>query len=66
METYTLLRQFADSWALLAMTLGFVGIVLWTLRPGARALHRDTARIPLRNDRLPDSDPAAGDRSTER
>lgn len=76
MDTYTLLRQIADSWVLLAMMLLFIGIVLWTLRPGARALHRDTARIPLRNDRLPGADrcadrcanrePAATDRSTER
>jgi cytochrome c oxidase cbb3-type subunit IV len=71
MDTYTFLRQFADSWALLAMMLGFLGIVLWTLRPGSRALHRDTARIPLRNDRLPGTQPAAdslagSDRSTDR
>ncbi len=66
MDTYTLLRHFADSWALLAMMLAFLAVVLWALRPGSRALHRDTAQIPLRNDRLPESDPAAGDRSTER
>ncbi len=55
MDTYTLLRHFADSWVLLAMMLVFVGIVLWTLRPGSGASHRDTAEIPLRNDRLPES-----------
>ena len=54
METYSILRQFADSWALLAMFLFFVGVVLWTLRPGSRAVHDDQAQIPLRNDRLED------------
>lgn len=50
METYTALRAFADSWGLLAMTVTFVGIVLWTLRPGSRATHDEIARIPLRDD----------------
>lgn len=31
METYTALRQFADSWVLLAMTLFFLGVVLRSL-----------------------------------
>ena len=54
METYTVLRAFADSWMLLAMTLFFVGMILWTLRPGSRAKHQDLANIPLRNDSLED------------
>ena len=44
MDTYTVLRQFADSWMLVAMTAIFVGIVLFALRPGSRA------NIPLRDD----------------
>ena len=36
METYTAMRHFADSWGLLAMTIFFVGVVLFTFRPGAR------------------------------
>ena len=54
METYSLLRQFADSWMLLAMMLLFLGIVVWTFRPGSRARHDDIAQIPLRNDKLED------------
>lgn len=50
MDTYTALRHFADSWGLLAMTVLFVGIVLYTLRPGSRKLHDDLANLPLRND----------------
>ncbi|WP_158966770.1 cbb3-type cytochrome c oxidase subunit 3 [Chachezhania sediminis] len=49
MEKYTFLRQFADSWMLLALFLFFVGVVLWVLRPGSSATYRDTAAIPLRN-----------------
>lgn len=56
METYTFLRELADSWALLAMTLFFLGVVGWTFRPGARELYADTSAIPLRNDELPSED----------
>ena len=50
MDLYTLLRQFADSWMLLAMMLFFIGVVLYTLRPGSRAIHDEAAQIPLRDD----------------
>ncbi|MEM6904605.1 MAG: cbb3-type cytochrome c oxidase subunit 3 [Pseudomonadota bacterium] len=56
METYTWLRAFADSWFLIAMTLFFVGQILWTLRPGSRRKHADLASIPLRNDDFPSDD----------
>lgn len=42
-DTYSLLREFADSWALLALFLFFVGAVLWVWRPGSRALHEEAA-----------------------
>ena len=51
---YNILRELADSWALLALTLIFVGIVIWAFRPGVRELHDDIANIPLRNDELED------------
>ncbi|MFK7942421.1 MAG: cbb3-type cytochrome c oxidase subunit 3 [Paracoccaceae bacterium] len=54
MELYTWLRAFADSWFLIAMTLFFVGQILWAFRPSAREQHRDMAQIPLRNDKLED------------
>ncbi|NNU78957.1 cbb3-type cytochrome c oxidase subunit 3 [Halovulum dunhuangense] len=53
MDLYTLLRQFADSWALLALTLFFIGVVIFAFRPGSARMHRDIANIPLRNDTLP-------------
>ena len=54
METYTFLREFADSWMLLAMVLFFLGVVFWVFRPGSRTVHDDQAHIPFRNDRLED------------
>ena len=53
MEEYTLLRQFADSWVLLALFVFFVGVVLWVFRPGSKASHRDTANIPFRHEDKP-------------
>ncbi|MBX3570688.1 MAG: cbb3-type cytochrome c oxidase subunit 3 [Rhizobiaceae bacterium] len=50
METYTAMRHFADSWGLLAMTLFFLGAVLFVFRPGTRSRARDAARIPLKDD----------------
>jgi cytochrome c oxidase cbb3-type subunit IV len=53
METYSFLRTLADSWFLLAMTLGFLGLCLWAFRPGSRAQHRDVANSIFRNDDHP-------------
>ncbi len=50
METYTAMRQFADSWGLLFMALFFIGVVLFAFRPGSRALADEAARIPLKED----------------
>lgn len=60
METYSWLRTFADSWMLLALTLFFVGVVLWVFRPAARDLQRDAAASIFRNDRKP-APPAGAD-----
>ncbi|MEM6439360.1 MAG: cbb3-type cytochrome c oxidase subunit 3 [Pseudomonadota bacterium] len=49
-DTYSLLREFADSWWLVAMFGFFVFVVLFTLRPGSGKVHRDIADIPLRDD----------------
>lgn len=50
METYSFLRELADSWVLLLMTAFFIGAILWAFRPGSRAIHEETANIPFRND----------------
>ncbi len=53
METYSLLREFADSWMLLLLFTFFVGIFVWVVRPGSRKVHRDTANIPFRHEDKP-------------
>ncbi|WP_136443084.1 cbb3-type cytochrome c oxidase subunit 3 [Pacificoceanicola onchidii] len=53
MEQYSFLRELADSWALLGMFAFFMGIVIWALRPGSKAVHTDTANIPFRHDDKP-------------
>jgi len=58
METYTLLREFADSWYLLFMTLFFIGIVIWAFRPGSKSVHAETASMIFRNDDRPAEDGA--------
>ncbi|MNT53652.1 Cbb3-type cytochrome oxidase component FixQ [compost metagenome] len=50
METYTAMRHFADSWGLLAMTLFFVGVVVFTFRPGGKKVADEAASIPLKED----------------
>lgn len=64
METYTLLREFADSWYLLFMTLFFVGVVFWVFRPGSRTLQNDAANSIFRNDDHPERDGASAPHRT--
>lgn len=53
MDTYSFLRELADSWVLLGMTVFYLGAIVWAFRPGSRAVHDDIANIPLRNDTVP-------------
>ncbi|MER8689983.1 cbb3-type cytochrome c oxidase subunit 3 [Mesorhizobium sp. M0563] len=48
--TYNFMREFADSWGLLAMALFFVGCVAFALRPGSRRQADKAAQIPLKDD----------------
>ena len=57
MQTYTLLREFADSWVLLVLTLVFVGVVFWAFRPGSKTIHQDAANVVFRNDAKPGPSP---------
>ena len=59
MELYTFLREIADSWAVLALTLFFVGMVIWVFRPGAREVQQDAANMIFRNDKKPGPAPEA-------
>lgn len=61
METYTFLREMADSWALLALFLFFIGVFFWAFRPGSRPLHDDAADVVFRYEDAPLRDlPTAG------
>lgn len=51
---YDLLREFADSWGMLAMLLIFLGIVVYAFRPGTKKLYEDISDIPFRNEELED------------
>jgi len=62
METYSFLRHMADSWFLLAMTLGFLGLCLWAFRPSARNNHDEAANLIFRNDNRPAADLDASNR----
>lgn len=57
MDAYTIFREIADSWVLLAMVVFFVIVVLWVFRPGSKKTYEDTADIPFRHEDKP-----AGDR----
>ncbi|MFV0293678.1 MAG: cbb3-type cytochrome c oxidase subunit 3 [Paracoccus sp. (in: a-proteobacteria)] len=53
MDLYTLTRQFADSWALLALVLVYLGVVVWAFRPGSGQSHEEAAESIFRNERCP-------------
>ncbi|PTX56870.1 cytochrome c oxidase cbb3-type subunit 4 [Litoreibacter ponti] len=50
MDTYSILREFADSWMLLAMFTFFVGVAIWAFLPSQRGAREDASMIPFRND----------------
>ena len=47
---YNDLRQFADSWGLLALFIYFIGVVIFAFRPGSRDHADNAARIPFKDD----------------
>ena len=51
MDTYSVMREIADSWGLLAMMAFFIGAVLMLFRPGAKQQHKDASMIPFRDDK---------------
>ena len=51
-DTYSILREIADSWVLLAMVIFYLGTIAWAFRPGSRSTHDEIAQIPLRDDDL--------------
>lgn len=53
METYSFLREFADSWMLLVLFVVFVGIWFWVIRPGSNAIHEEAKTAIFRNEDRP-------------
>ncbi|WP_082899167.1 cbb3-type cytochrome c oxidase subunit 3 [Sulfitobacter sp. EhC04] len=52
METYSLLREIADSWVLLAMFGFFLGAGIWAYLPSQSGARQDASMIPFRNDQV--------------
>lgn len=50
METYSFLRELADSYVLALLFAFFAVVVVWAFRPGSRALHDDAAQAVFRHD----------------
>jgi cytochrome c oxidase cbb3-type subunit 4 len=49
MSTYETMRQFADSWGLLAMFVFFAVVVVRVLMPGMKDQAKDASRIPFKD-----------------
>ena len=52
-DTYTILQVIARSWGAMFMLIFFLGVIVFTMRPGSRKIHSDTANIPFRHDDRP-------------
>ncbi|MEP2919302.1 cbb3-type cytochrome c oxidase subunit 3 [Sulfitobacter sp.] len=50
MDTYSLMRQIADSWVLLAMFGFFAGAAIWAFLPSQSSARREAQMIPFRNE----------------
>jgi len=58
-DTYTVMQVIARSWGAMFMMLVFLGVIVFTLRPGSRKIHSDIANIPFRHDDRPAADDPA-------
>jgi len=47
---YETARQLADTWGLVALFVGFVGIIAFVFRPGSKRQYDKDAHIPLKED----------------
>lgn len=47
---YETLRQIADSWGLIYLFVLFVGIILFTFRPGSKQIAEKIAEIPFKEE----------------
>ncbi len=49
-STYEMLRQFADSWVLMAMGILFLVLVAWPFRPGMKRRSDEAATMIFKDD----------------
>ena len=49
--SYDFMRQFADSWGLLYLFALFVGVILFTFRPGSKSKAKQTAESIFKEDK---------------
>jgi len=49
-ETYSFLRELADSWGLLAMAPMWLTFAIWAFRPGAKAHHDKAANMIFKDE----------------
>ncbi len=49
MDTYSLLREIADSWGLLAMFVFFLGAALWAFWPSQSEARKEASMIPFKD-----------------
>lgn len=47
---YSTMREFADSWGLVYLFVLFVGVILFTFRPGSHKQAGENAQIPFKED----------------
>ncbi|MBT5821660.1 MAG: cbb3-type cytochrome c oxidase subunit 3 [Rhodobacteraceae bacterium] len=50
MDTYSLLREIADSWVLLTMFCFFIGTAIWAFLPSQNRARYDASMIPMRDE----------------
>lgn len=51
MDTYSLLREIADSWVMLGIFGFFVGAAIWAFLPSQHSARVDASMIPFRNEK---------------
>ena len=49
-ETYTMLRNFADSWGLAGMVVSFIVVAVWPFLPGGQKSANEAANMIFEDD----------------
>ena len=47
---YSSFREFADSWGLVYLFALFIGVIIFTFRPGSKKQADEIAKIPFKED----------------